>query len=102
MQQRIILALLGFAALYTVLIFGGLRFIDWLFEVLNDRIDLAKYNKGKPRNKQKKKMRTKKRKYNSFSMKYENPVRWARLVHSVIMVWLLMLILIVCYLVYAP
>lgn len=102
MQLKMILALLGFAALYTVLIFGGLRFIDWLFEMLNDKIELAKYNKGKPRYKQKKKLHSKKKKCRGFSMKKENPVRWSRLVHSVIMVWLCVLILIVCHLVYAP
>ena len=101
MHLRIILALLGLAVLYTVLIFGGLRFIDWLYEILNDKIDLAQYNKGKPRNKQKKKLHTKKKKYSGFSIKKENPVRWTWLVHSVIMVWLCVVILIICYLVYA-
>ena len=101
MKLKIILSLLGFMVLYAVFIFGGLRFVDWLFEKWNDKIALARHNRGKPKSKQKRPNK-KSTKYKGYSMKKEKPVRWSRLMDSYIMLWIVIVILIILVAIFVP
>ena len=100
MKYRIILSLIGIMLLFTLLIFGGRKFIEWLFDYIDGFIDSwleRKRHAGKHKKKKGNRNKTVKKKKTHLDKWFDEREKrqWGEVVLSYIMLWFIVIGLII-------